>query len=114
MKTTDTPGEALLVLSTFPDQPKAIEVANAIVTERLAACANLIPAVRSLYRWEGELCDDAEVLVLLKTSADRFDDLRARIVELHPYDCPEVIALPVCAGHLPYLEWVNESTRKDQ
>jgi len=111
MPATETPNDVLVALCTFPNGEKAAEVARAIVEQRLAACVNLLPGVRSIYSWKGELCDDAEVLAVIKTSADRFPAMRERIVELHPYDCPEVIATEVCAGHDAYLEWVRENTR---
>ena len=110
MTAKQTPNDVLVVFCTFPDADKAAEVARAIVDERLAACVNLLPGVRSIYSWKGEVCDDAEVLALIKTSADRFDAMRARIVELHPYDCPEVIAAQISAGHPAYMQWVRENT----
>jgi periplasmic divalent cation tolerance protein len=102
--------EVLVVLCTFPAGDKAAEVARTIVGERLAACVNLVPSVRSIYRWKDELCDDSEVLAVIKTTPIRFDELRARLVALHPYDCPEVIAVPVAAGHDDYLAWVVSNT----
>jgi periplasmic divalent cation tolerance protein len=68
---------------------------------------NLVPPVRSIYRWQGELCDERETLAIIKTTRERFDALRERLVALHPYEVPEVIALPVEAGHPPYLDWVT-------
>jgi len=99
----------LLVYMTAPSAKVAADIARAVVGERLAACGNLLPGVRSIYRWKGELCDDAEVLVLFKTTADGFESLRARIVQLHPYECPEVIAVDIRHGHAPYLDWVAEN-----
>lgn len=96
----------LVVLVTAPSAEKAEEIARTVVEERLAACVNVLPAVRSIYRWEGKVQDDAEALMVVKTRADAFERLRARIGSLHPYECPEVIALPVVAGHAPYLEWL--------
>jgi periplasmic divalent cation tolerance protein len=103
--------EALIVLCTFPDGEKADEVARTLVGEKLAACVNLLPQVRSIYRWEGEVSDDAEVLAVIKTTGVRFDSLRQRVVELHPYDCPEVVAVRIERGHEPYLAWLAASTR---
>lgn len=103
--------DTLVVYCTFPDSNAAAEVARSLVGEHLAACVNLLPEVRSVYRWQDEVCDDPEVLAVIKTAADRFGDLRTRIVELHPYDCPEVIALPVEDGFADYLEWVQSETR---
>ena len=98
--------ESLLVYMTAPSAEVAADIARAVVGERLAACGNLLPGVRSIYRWKGEICDDPEVLVLFKTTRATFERLRARIVELHPYECPEVIAADIVHGHAPYLEWV--------
>ena len=102
---------ACVVLVTAPSPEKAAELARAVVGEKLAACVNILPGVRSIYRWEGAVQDEAEVLMLVKTTAERFDALKARIVALHPYQVPEVIRLDVSAGHAPYLEWLAASTR---
>lgn len=96
----------IVVFSTFPSEDKAAEIARTLVTEGLVACANLVPPVRSIYRWQGEVCDERETLAMMKTTRERFEALRARLVALHPYEVPEVIALPVEAGHAPYLDWV--------
>ncbi len=101
----------VVVFSTFPGPEKAAEVARALVSEQLAACVNLVPAVRSIYRWQGELLDDAETLALVKTTAERLDALTARLIALHPYELPEVVALPVGGGSAPYLAWVAGEVR---
>jgi periplasmic divalent cation tolerance protein len=98
--------EARVVLITAPDVETASRLARALVEERLAACVNLVPGIRSIYRWEGEVSEDAEVLLLAKTRADRCDALAARIEALHPYELPEVVALPVASGSVRYLAWV--------
>ncbi|AKQ65098.1 Periplasmic divalent cation tolerance protein cutA [Myxococcus hansupus] len=103
--------DAIIVLVTAPSTDKAAELARALVEEQLAACGNLVPGVRSIYRWEGHVQDEAEVLLILKTRAALFEPLRARIVELHPYDVPEVLRLDVADGHAPYLSWILASTR---
>jgi periplasmic divalent cation tolerance protein len=103
--------DALVVLVTAPTAEKAAEIARALVEERLAACGNVVPGLRSIYRWEGKVQDDAEALLVLKTARDRFDALRARVLALHPYDVPEVIALPIEAGSAPYLAWIVGETR---
>ena len=104
---------AILVLVTAPDAEKAAELARSLVEERLAACGNVLPGLRSIYRWQGKVEDEAEALLLLKSTAERFEALRARIVELHPYDYPEVLRFDVAGGHTPYLEWIVSSTRRD-
>jgi periplasmic divalent cation tolerance protein len=103
-----------VVLCTFPSPEKAGEVARILVGEKLAACVNVLDAV-SIYSWreggDDKLQNDAEALAIIKTTADRFEALAKRIVELHPYEVPEVIALPVLGGHAPYLAWVASGTR---
>lgn len=102
MSTTD----ALVVLVTTPTAERAAELARALVEERLAACGNVIPGLRSIYRWQGKVEDDAEALLVLKTTRARFDALRDRVLALHPYEVPEVLALPVEAGSAAYLSWL--------
>ena len=96
----------IVVFSTFPSEDKAADIARTLVSEQLCACVNLIPPVRSIYRWQNEICDERETLAVIKTTRERFAALRDRLIELHPYEVPEVIALPVEAGHEPYLDWV--------
>ena len=102
----------LVVFSTFPNPDKAAEVARTLVSEGLAACANLVGPVRSIYRWKGEICDDTETLAVIKTTSERFDAMKDRLVALHPYEVAEVIALPVENGHAPYLDWVLSETAR--
>ncbi len=101
-----SPDEVLVVFSTFPSEDSAADIARVLVEEKLAACVNLVPAVRSIYRWQGAVEDSAETLAIIKTSRDQFDAMAARLSTLHPYDVPEVIALPVTTGLGPYLAWV--------
>ena len=101
--------EVLLVLSTFPDAETAERISRALVTEKLAACANILPPVRSIYRWQGNIEDAAEILVLFKITANSYAAFERRMKELHPYDVPEIIALPISRGLPDYLAWVNES-----
>jgi periplasmic divalent cation tolerance protein len=100
------PDLGLVVLSTFPDAEKAAQVARALVDEQLAACVNLVAGVRSIYRWQGAVQDDAEALAIIKTTSARYAQLAARLAELHPYEVPEIIALPIADGHRPYLAWL--------
>ena len=102
--------EAVVVLCTFPNAAKAAEIARMLVGEKLAACMN-IAEVRSIYAWKDAIEDEPEALGVIKTTVDRFAALKTRIVELHPYDVPEVIALPIADGHAPYLAWLVASTR---
>lgn len=105
------PAGALVVLVTVPSAEKGAEIARALVEERLAACGNVVPGLRSIYRWEGKVQDDAEALLLLKTTRPRFEALRERVRSLHPYQVPEVLALPVEKGHAAYLDWIAASVR---
>jgi len=100
------------VLVTAPDLESAEKLGRTLVQEGLAACANLVPGVVSLYRWAGSLQRDEEVLMILKSTAAAVEPLRARVEALHPYDVPEVLALPVAAGHEPYLAWVRREVRR--
>ena len=111
MTAASAPADVLLVLVTAPSAEKAAELARALVEERLAACGNVVPGLRSIYRWEGAVHDEAEALLLLKTTRARLEALRARVVELHPYEVPEVLAFAADAGSAPYLAWVADSTR---
>jgi periplasmic divalent cation tolerance protein len=92
---------------TAPDLETGGRIASALVEERLAACVNLVSGIRSIYRWEGRIEEDAEVLLVVKTRADRAGALVDRVGELHPYDLPEVLLLPAVGGSLPYLDWVR-------
>ena len=96
-----------VVLTSAPTAEVAQELGSAVVGERLAACANVLPGVTSIYRWEGDVEREGEALVILKTTASAVEKLRDRIVELHPYDVPEVVVMRVEAGHEPYLAWVR-------
>lgn len=103
---SDSEGAAQVALITAPDLEVAARLARAFVEERLAACVNLVPGVRSIYRWEGKVEDDAEVLLVVKTHATRREALAARLRELHPYDVPELVFLAISAGSAPYLAWI--------
>jgi periplasmic divalent cation tolerance protein len=102
--------DAMLVLTTLPNADAAAEMAKHIVDERLAACANLFPAVRSIYKWQAKVEDQNEILVLFKTRQEHFERLKSRILELHPYEVPEVLAIPVEQAYQPYLEWLARET----
>ena len=103
------PDTVLLCYCSCPDAASAGVIAEALVGERLAACVNRLPGIRSTYRWQGAVTTDDEELLLIKTSAGRFDALRARLLQLHPYELPELIAVPVELGHTAYLDWVRET-----
>jgi len=105
--------EALVVLITAPSLEEAEAIARALVEEKFAACVNVIPGVTSLYRWRGELQKEDEVLLVVKSRRGLFDRLAARVRELHSYQVPEIIALPVVVGDEDYLRWLGEATQAD-
>lgn len=102
--------DAIEIHVTMPDAERAAALARTLVGEGLAACVNIVPGVRSIYRWEGKLQEDDEVLCLIKTRAAIFDRVRARILELHPYDVPEILAFTVDDGSTAYLDWLRAAT----
>jgi periplasmic divalent cation tolerance protein len=99
----------LLVLSTFPDAATARRIGRELVEQRYAACANILPQIESIYWWVKEVESATETLVLFKTSADRYEALESTLRQLHPYEVPEIIALPLTAGLPAYLSWVTEN-----
>ena len=101
--------ECCQVTTTLPDQAAAERLADAVVEERLAACAQVLGPITSTYRWQGEVERAPEWYCHLKTTAARLAALQARIKELHPYDVPEIIALPIVDGNADYLRWIEEA-----
>ncbi|MEO8439037.1 MAG: divalent-cation tolerance protein CutA [Spartobacteria bacterium] len=101
-------GEAILVLSTFPDTATAERVGRELVEQRCAACANILPGVESIYWWEGKVENAKEALVLFKTTSDRYEALETTLRQRHPYEVPEIIAFPIEQGLPEYLRWVSE------
>jgi periplasmic divalent cation tolerance protein len=99
--------QVIVAFSTCPDEAAAKRIADALVTERLATCVNRVGNARSSYIWDGRLQDEGEILLIIKTVGDRLAALRARLLELHPYDLPELIATEVIDGNEPYLEWIR-------
>lgn len=104
--------ELIVALCTAPNQDVAVRLSKMAVEKRLAACVTLVPGVSSLFEWEGKIQAEDEILLLLKTRADLFEPLREALAAAHPYQVPEVIALPASACHAPYQEWVGQVTRK--
>lgn len=102
---------ALLCLCTCPDTATGERIARTLVEDRLAACVNLLPGVVSIYRWQGRLQRDAEVLLLIKTTRDRYPALQARLPLLHPYELPELLAVEAADGLPAYLHWLAAATR---
>ncbi len=103
--------EVFVVMSTFPSLEEARRVGRQLVEEALVACVNLVPGIESIYRWKGALQTESEVLLLMKTTSMCLAPLQARLRELHPYEVPELVALPVASGMPAYLQWVVDSCR---
>ena len=102
--------QVVLVLTNLPDAASAQSLAHALVESRLAACVNLLPGVQSVYRWQGVIEHATEVTLLIKTTQRHYPQLQQAIVSAHPYDVPEVIALPISDGHPAYLQWIASET----
>lgn len=94
-----------VVLTTVGSRKEADRIAQVLITENLAACINLFP-ISSVYRWEGKICNDEEIQLIIKTDLNRFDSIQARITQLHSYDLPEIIALPITQASPDYLNWI--------
>jgi periplasmic divalent cation tolerance protein len=111
MVAAPTETDVRVAFATAPDEAVALRIARALVEERLAACANLVPGVRSIYRFRGVVEDEREVLLVIKTCADRIEALAERLRALHPYEVPELVVVPTAGGLAPYLDWVRVETR---
>src|SRR5260370_1612674 len=106
--------DKIVVLCTCASSEEAGSIARGLVEKRLAACVNILPGIRSLYRWKGAIQDDQEVLLVIKSSRPHFDALRAEIEKLHSYEDAEVIALPIVDGSESYLAWMNRELGEEQ
>ena len=103
--------QVILALTTCPDEPSAQALATTLVRERLATCVNRIAGLRSTYFWDARLQDDSEILLIMKTTTRRLGELQARLIALHPYELPELLAIPVTGGNERYLDWVRMGVR---
>lgn len=103
-------GEAILILVTVPSREEADKIARRVVEDRLAACVNIVPQVRSLFTWEGKLSQEDEVLLVMKSRRSRFPELADTVKELHSYSVPEIIAVPILEGTADYLHWIADVT----
>ena len=101
----------VVALSTVATTEDAERIARSLVEKGVAACVNVVAGVVSFYRWKGRLERDAEVLLVIKTRGERFEDLKAALLAEHPYEVPELVALPITGGHERYLEWLADSVR---
>jgi periplasmic divalent cation tolerance protein len=114
VQTPDSIEKVVVALCTCPDDPTARSIAAALVQERLATCVNRVSGIASTYFWDGRLQDESEILLIIKTSALRVAELQSRLKELHPYELPELIVLPVIGGNEAYLQWVREGVEKER
>ena len=106
--------ENIIVLITCPNEEISEQIANSLLDQKLAACVNMMTPVTSLYTWEGEINRDEEMLLIVKSRTDLFEsDLIPAVKEVHPYDVPEIIALPIIMGSEDYLSWIKDVTRQD-
>lgn len=103
--------ETCLIYITAPNAEEAVAIGRDLVEREFAACANVHSPIVSIYRWEGAIQEDSEVVLIAKTRRDLVDELSARVADIHSYDCPCVVALPIEGGHAPFLEWIGEETR---
>jgi len=102
--------EALVIYITAPNEEEGAKIARALVEERLAGCVNIVKPIRSIYRWQEDIEDDTETLLIVKTQKQLFESLENRVRELHSYTVPEIIAVPVVEGSKDYLKWLEEVT----
>ncbi len=102
----------IIVFITAPNEDEAAQIAKSLVEAKLAACVNIIKNIRSIYRWQGKIEDDTEVLMIAKTQKRLFNTLSKKVKELHSYDVPEIIALPIVEGSEDYLKWLKEVTEQ--
>lgn len=107
------PSGGYMVYCTCPDAAVADQLAQRAVSAGLAACVNLLPGVTSVYRWQGRICHDREVLLLIKTAETAYPALERLILQHHPYQVPEIIALPIARGYAGYLQWLHEQSAAD-
>ena len=105
--------EAVVIYITAPNEVEAAKIAKALVEEHLAGCVNIIRDIRSIYAWKGKIEDEKEVLMIVKTRRKLFASLQARVLELHPYTIPEIIATPIIDGAEEYIKWLEDATQPD-
>jgi len=101
----------IIILCTINELEKAREISKILVEEKLAACVNILPNLTSIYSWEGQIVEDKEYLMLIKTEQKHFDKVKERIIKLHPYEVCEVISLKIDDGSKPYLDWITKSVK---
>jgi periplasmic divalent cation tolerance protein len=110
---SDATTQPIVVLMTAANSEEATRIANWLVNHRLAACVQLVPEIQSIYRWQGKVARETEILLVAKTMSDKFDELERAVRDLHSYDTPEIVAIPATAVSAPYSEWLRTSLNID-
>ena len=105
--------DAIVILTTCPDQVTAESIAKLLVSERSAACVNIVGNIKSIYRWEDEIESEQETLIIIKTTKQNYREVESTIQKKHPYEVPEIIAIDIKQGIPSYLDWINHSTIKE-
>ncbi len=100
----------IIVMSTVPNEEVGKKIAHVLLQKKLVPCVNMVPNVRSIYTWNGEIHDETELIMVMKTRASLFENLRDEIKANHPYECPEILCVPILGGYPPYLDWIHENT----
>jgi periplasmic divalent cation tolerance protein len=103
-------GSYIVCLVTIDDPEKGAQIARILVERKLAACVNIIPQIRSIYKWKGQVCDETELLLIIKTRGALFDELSAAVKDLHPYEVPEIVSWNIERGLEDYLKWIDDAT----
>jgi|ERR1043166_483651 periplasmic divalent cation tolerance protein len=106
--------QAIVVFMTAANRDEASRLAEMLVARRLAACVQIVPGMESVYRWQGQIERQSEVLLIAKTVSEKFAELESEVVKLHSYETPEIVAVPLTEGSRPYLDWLSSSVTKDQ
>jgi periplasmic divalent cation tolerance protein len=106
--------EAIVVYITAPNEDEAAKIAKTLIEEKLAACVNIVPEIRSIYSWQGKIEDEKEVLMIVKTRLRLFNALKTKVLTMHSYTIPEIIALPIVDGSDEYIKWLKEATTRQQ
>lgn len=99
-----------VLFSTAPNEDEAAHIARTLVEKRLVACVNIVPKVRSIYTWQGKLCDEPEVMMIMKAQEKLVDKIKTELTALHSYECPELIAIPITDGLHEYMKWIDENS----
>jgi periplasmic divalent cation tolerance protein len=105
--------EFSVIFCTVPNIESGEKIANLLVEQKLAACVNIVPGLRSIYRWEDKICDDCELLLVIKTRSSIFEQIKSSIKSLHPYSVPEIISIPIKDGDDNYLKWIDQNAVSD-